>query len=68
VIAELRLRILRAEVSRRIIIRMKRAHRENNDEHAGAEAEEPESPKEDAGCTVNLNIRGRTDPVLFPLT
>ena len=24
--------------------------------------------KEDAGCTVNFNIRGRTDPVLIPLT
>jgi hypothetical protein len=47
---------------------MKRAHRENDDEHTGAEAEEPESPKEDAGCTVNFNIKGRTDSVLIPLT
>ena len=47
---------------------MKRAHRENDDEHTGAEAEEPESLKEDAGCTVNFNIKGRTDSVLITLT
>lgn len=42
--------------------------RGSDNEHAGAEAEERESTTEGAGCTVVFNIRGRTDPVLIPLT